>query len=119
MADKRNGRGGNGSRENECCDFCGARRNDVDLLLTSSDHRLNICNNCIAEAHKMLVAGGIILLQFLILKLLIPLNFFLNIFFFFCFFNKKFAIKFFLIKLIFFFASQKQKRNISRAFIKI
>ena len=60
MADKRNGRGGNGSRENECCDFCGARRNDVDLLLTSSDHRLNICNNCIAEAHKMLVAGGII-----------------------------------------------------------
>ena len=60
MADKRNGRGGNGSRENECCDFCGSRRNDVELLLTSSDHRLNICNNCIAEAHKMLVAGGII-----------------------------------------------------------
>ena len=60
MADKRNGRGGGGSRENECCDFCGSRRNDVELLLTSSDHRLNICNNCIAEAHKMLVAGGII-----------------------------------------------------------
>lgn len=60
MADKKNGRGGGGSRENECCDFCGSRRNDVELLLTSSDHRLNICNNCIAEAHKMLVAGGII-----------------------------------------------------------
>ena len=60
MAEKRNGRGGGGSRENECCDFCGSRRNDVELLLTSSDHRLNICNNCIAEAHKMLVAGGII-----------------------------------------------------------
>ncbi len=59
MAEKRNGRGG-GSRENECCDFCGSRRSDVELLLTSSDHRLNICNNCIAEAHKMLVAGGII-----------------------------------------------------------
>ena len=60
MAEKRNGRGGGGSRENECCDFCGSRRNDVALLLTSSDHRLNICNNCIAEAHKMLVASGII-----------------------------------------------------------
>ena len=60
MADKRNGRGGNGSRENECCDFCGSRRSDVGLLLTSSDHRLNICDNCIAEAHKMLVAGGVI-----------------------------------------------------------
>ncbi len=60
MAEKRNGRGGGGSRENECCDFCGSRRNDVGLLLTSSDHRLNICNNCIAEAYKMLVAGGII-----------------------------------------------------------
>ena len=59
MADKKNGRGGGGSRENECCDFCGSRRNDVELLLTSSDHRLNICNNCIAEAHKMLVGGGI------------------------------------------------------------
>ncbi|MBQ2395362.1 MAG: ATP-dependent Clp protease ATP-binding subunit ClpX [Alistipes sp.] len=60
MAEKRNGRNGGGSRENECCDFCGSRRSDVKLLLTSSDHRLNICNNCIAEAHKMLVAGGII-----------------------------------------------------------
>ena len=59
MAEKRNGRGG-GSRENECCDFCGSRRNDVGLLLTSADHRLNICDRCIAEAHKMLVAGGII-----------------------------------------------------------
>ena len=60
MAEKRNGRGGGSSRESECCDFCGSRRNDVALLLTSSDHRLNICNNCIAEAHKMLVASGII-----------------------------------------------------------
>ena len=59
MAEKRNGRGG-GSRENECCDFCGSRRNDVGLLLTSADHRLNICDRCIAEAHKMLVAGGVI-----------------------------------------------------------
>lgn len=60
MADNRNNRGGKGSSENECCGFCGAKRDDVDLLLTSGDHRLNICNNCIAEGYRMLVSSGII-----------------------------------------------------------
>ena len=60
MADNKNNRGGKGSSEKECCNFCGARREDVDLLLTSGDHRLNICSNCIAEGYRMLVAGGII-----------------------------------------------------------
>ena len=60
MADNRNNRGGKGPSENECCGFCGAKRDDVDLLLTSGDHRLNICNNCIAEGYRMLVSSGII-----------------------------------------------------------
>ncbi len=60
MSNNRNHKGGNGSSENECCDFCGAKRSDVDLLLTSGDHRLNICSNCIAEGYKMLVHSGII-----------------------------------------------------------
>ena len=60
MADNRNNRGGKGSSENECCGFCGAKRDDVDLLLTSGDHHLNICNNCIAEGYRMLVSSGII-----------------------------------------------------------
>ena len=60
MAENRNNRGGRGKQENDCCDFCGARRSDVELLLTSGDHRVNICNNCIAEAYRMLVMGGVI-----------------------------------------------------------
>ena len=58
MADKRNNRGSGSDKE--CCDFCGTSRNDVDLLLTSGDHRLNICSNCIAEGYRMLVSSGII-----------------------------------------------------------
>ena len=60
MQENRNNRGGRGKQENDCCDFCGARRSDVELLLTSGDHRVNICNNCIAEAYRMLVMGGVI-----------------------------------------------------------
>ena len=60
MAENRNNRGSRGKQENDCCDFCGARRSDVELLLTSGDHRVNICNNCIAEAYRMLVMGGVI-----------------------------------------------------------
>ena len=60
MADYKNNKGGKGSSESECCSFCGTKRADVDLLLTSSDHRLNICNNCIAEGYRMLVHSGII-----------------------------------------------------------
>lgn len=60
MAENRNNRGGRGKQENDCCDFCGARRSDVELLLTSGDNRVNICNNCIAEAYRMLVMGGVI-----------------------------------------------------------
>ena len=59
MADTKNHKG-KGTPENECCDFCGTKRSDVDLLLTSGDHRLNICSNCIAEGYKMLVHSGII-----------------------------------------------------------
>ena len=60
MSEYRNHKGGKGSSDNECCNFCGAKRSDVDLLLTSGDHRLNICSNCIAEGYRMLVNGGII-----------------------------------------------------------
>ena len=60
MSDNRNNKGGKGTSEKECCNFCGSRRADVDLLLTSSDHRLNICSNCIAEGYRMLVNSGII-----------------------------------------------------------
>lgn len=59
MSDTKNHKG-KGTPENECCGFCGAKRSDVELLLTSGDHRLNICNNCIAEGYKMLVHSGII-----------------------------------------------------------
>ena len=57
MADNRNNKGGHSDKE--CCGFCGARRADVDLLLTSGDHRLNICSNCITEGYRMLVQNGI------------------------------------------------------------
>ena len=60
MSDYKNNKGGKGHSDKECCDFCGTRREDVDLLLTSGDHRLNICSNCIAEGYRMLVSSGII-----------------------------------------------------------
>ncbi len=60
MAENKNNKGNRSKQENDCCDFCGARRSDVELLLTSGDHRVNICNNCIAEAYRMLVMGGVI-----------------------------------------------------------
>ena len=60
MSENKNNRGGKGSSDKECCGFCGAKREDVDLLFTSGDHRTNICNNCIAEGYHMLVNGGII-----------------------------------------------------------
>lgn len=58
MADNKNNKGGHHS-DKECCGFCGAKRADVDLLLTSGDHRLNICSNCITEGYRMLVQSGI------------------------------------------------------------
>ena len=61
MADNKNNKNNkDGHSEKECCGFCGARRADVELLLTSGDHRLNICNNCITEGYRMLVQSGII-----------------------------------------------------------
>lgn len=61
MADSKNNKNNkDGHSEKECCGFCGARRADVELLLTSGDHRLNICNNCITEGYRMLVQSGII-----------------------------------------------------------
>ena len=57
---KHSNKNGKGSSDKECCDFCGSKRDDVDLLLTSGDHRFNICSNCIAEGYRMLVTSGII-----------------------------------------------------------
>ena len=61
MADHRNHNGGGrGHSDNDCCDFCGTKRSDADMLLTSSNYRLNICSNCIAEGYRVLVQSGII-----------------------------------------------------------
>ena len=47
-------RGGDNGNPNDCCSFCGARRDDVELMFQGSDGA-NICNKCIENGYKILV----------------------------------------------------------------
>jgi len=49
---RHNGRHG-GDNPNDCCSFCGARRDDVELMFQGSDGA-NICNKCIENGYKIL-----------------------------------------------------------------
>ncbi len=51
MAQRTNHKGGN--RE-DCCSFCGRRRNDVDILFQGIDSNVSICGNCIELGYKSL-----------------------------------------------------------------
>ena len=53
MTQNRNGRRG-GDNPNDCCAFCGARRDDVELLFQGADG-INICNECIERGHAILL----------------------------------------------------------------
>ena len=53
---------GNGSKGDDCCTFCGAKRSDVALLFQGMNGA-NICNNCVERGYQMLseselTAGG-------------------------------------------------------------
>ena len=49
-----NRRGGGG----DCCSFCGAKRNDVEILFQGLDGA-NICNKCIENGHKILIENAV------------------------------------------------------------
>ena len=44
---------GSGHGGDDCCSFCGARRDDVELMFQGSDGA-NICNKCIENGYKIL-----------------------------------------------------------------
>lgn len=44
---------GTGSKGEDCCAFCGAKRNDVALLFQGMGG-VNICNNCVERGYQML-----------------------------------------------------------------
>ena len=52
--------GGNkgGQRREDCCSFCGRRRNEVDVLFQGVDGS-NICGACIEVGHKSLSEAGL------------------------------------------------------------
>ena len=53
-------KGGNkgGQRREDCCSFCGRRRNEVDILFQGVDGA-NICGSCIEVGHKSLSEVGL------------------------------------------------------------
>lgn len=54
-------RGGNnkgGQRREDCCSFCGRRRNEVDIMFQGVDGS-NICGACIEVGHKSLSEAGL------------------------------------------------------------
>ena len=53
-------KGGNkgGQRREDCCSFCGRRRNEVDILFQGMDGS-NICGACIEVGHKSLSEAGL------------------------------------------------------------
>ena len=53
-------KGGNkgGQRREDCCSFCGRRRNEVDILFQGVDGA-NICGACIEVGHKSLSEAGL------------------------------------------------------------
>ena len=44
---------GTGSKGDDCCSFCGAKRSDVALLFQGMGG-VNICNNCVERGYQML-----------------------------------------------------------------
>ena len=53
-------KGGNkgGQRREDCCSFCGRRRNEVDIMFQGIDGA-NICGACIEVGHKSLSEAGL------------------------------------------------------------
>ena len=53
-------KGGNkgGQRREDCCSFCGRRRNEVDIMFQGIDGS-NICGACIEVGHKSLSEAGL------------------------------------------------------------
>jgi ATP-dependent Clp protease ATP-binding subunit ClpX len=52
-------KGGNkGGRREDCCSFCGRRRNEVDIMFQGADGA-NICGACIEVGHKSLSEAGL------------------------------------------------------------
>ena len=53
-------KGGNkgGQRREDCCSFCGRRRNEVDIMFQGMDGS-NICGACIEVGHKSLSEAGL------------------------------------------------------------
>ena len=53
-------KGGNkgGQRREDCCSFCGRRRNEVDIMFQGADGA-NICGACIEVGHKSISEAGL------------------------------------------------------------
>ena len=51
---RNNGRRRGGDNPSDCCSFCGARRDDVELMFQGMDGA-NICNKCIENGYKILI----------------------------------------------------------------
>ena len=56
MAQKGGSKGG--QRREDCCSFCGRRRNEVDIMFQGVDGS-NICGACIEVGHKSLAEAGL------------------------------------------------------------
>ena len=52
MAQHSNNKGG--SRRDDCCSFCGRKRNEVEIMFQGLDPNVNICNSCIELGYKSL-----------------------------------------------------------------
>ncbi len=57
MTQNRNNNRRNGNDPNDCCSFCGARRDDVELMFQGMNGA-NICNECIERGHTMLLENA-------------------------------------------------------------
>ena len=57
-------KGGNkgGQRREDCCSFCGRRRNEVDIMFQGIDGS-NICGACIEVGHKSLSEAGLAIIS--------------------------------------------------------
>jgi len=55
---QRGGSNKGGQRREDCCSFCGRRRNEVDIMFQGVDGS-NICGACIEVGHKSLTEAGL------------------------------------------------------------